>query len=149
MPIVRLIGVLVVSATLCVAADLKLEYRVRVPREHASTETANTPTGESERDRYKADHEAYWWNCVMVKAERLEARCPVVCSGTPAASDGCTDGATSAERQIARLTNEHGAKKVQAYLRSFASTPAAKEAFAKTRFHAEPVPEPSPATPKS
>jgi hypothetical protein len=148
MPVIRLVGVLLISATLCVAADLELEYRVRVPRRHASKETANTPTGGSERDRYKEDHEAFWWNCVMVKAQRLEAQCPIVCSGTPASSDGCRDGAMSAERQIAGLTKEHGAKKVQAYLRSFSSTPAAKEAFAKGRFHGEAVPEPSPGTPK-
>jgi hypothetical protein len=94
------------------------------------------------------ENEAFWWNCVMVKAQRPEAQCAIVCSGTPAASDGCWDGATSAERQISRLTKEHGVKEVQAYLRSFSSTPAAKEKFAKGRFQGEPVPQPSPGTPK-
>jgi len=141
MPILLLVGLLLAPVTSSMTVDLKLEHRVRVPRRHASTATANTPTGQSERDRYKEGHEAFWWNCVMVKAQRLEAQCPGLCSGTAAASDGCGDGVTSAERQIARLTREHGATKVQAYLRSFASTPAAKEAFAKTWFRGEPEPE--------
>jgi hypothetical protein len=80
MSILRVVGVLLLSATLSLGADLKLEYRVGIPRRDASTVNANTPTGESERDRYKGGHKAFWWNCVMVKAQRLEAQCPLVCS---------------------------------------------------------------------
>ena len=59
----------------------------------------------------------------MLKAEDLEARCPFTCSGTPAASYGCSDGALDADRQIKQLLKIHDKAKVQRYLQTLASDP--------------------------
>jgi hypothetical protein len=60
-------------------------------------------------------------------------------SGTPAASAGASDGALNADFQIDRLLKKHVASEVQKYLRSIASTPAAKQRM-RPYFH-EPTPE--------
>jgi hypothetical protein len=59
----------------------------------------------------------------MVKAASLEGRCPFTCSGTPAATYGCADGAINAENQIGELLKHHYKIKVQYYLQSIASDP--------------------------
>ena len=63
----------------------------------------------------------------MVKAADLEGRCPFMCSGTPAATYGCTEGAEDAERQIRRLLAYHDVTRVRKYLQSIAATPEGKE----------------------
>jgi hypothetical protein len=63
----------------------------------------------------------------MVKAVSLEGRCQFTCSGTPAATYGCSDGAIDAERQIRQLLKVHDKMKVQDYLRSVASDQVGKE----------------------
>jgi len=57
----------------------------------------------------------------MVKAEDPDGRCPSTCSGTPAASYGCSDGAMDAENQIRQLLTVHDKKKVKYYLQTIAS----------------------------
>ena len=59
----------------------------------------------------------------MVRAEDLESRCPFLCSGTPAAASGCSNGARDAEQKIQHLLETHSASKVQAYLVSLARDP--------------------------
>jgi hypothetical protein len=59
----------------------------------------------------------------MVRADYLEGRCPITCSGTAAATLGCRDGAIDANRQIDQLLKQFSAAKVQDYLRSLARNP--------------------------
>jgi pectin methylesterase-like acyl-CoA thioesterase len=66
----------------------------------------------------------------MIKADNLENRCPWTCSGTPAATYGCSDGALDAENQINRLLEKYSAKQVQAYLQSIAVSQEAKTKIA-------------------
>jgi hypothetical protein len=58
------------------------------------------PTPEPPASRYRLAYGSSWWNCVALKAQDEHARCPFVCSGTPAASAGCTDGATDSEKMV-------------------------------------------------
>ena len=62
----------------------------------------------------------------MVKAASLEGRCPFTCSGTPAASYGCSDGTRDAEMQIRRLLRVPDKTKVGDYLQFIASDPEGK-----------------------
>jgi hypothetical protein len=122
---------IIVSAGGCVTYPLSISCQARVPPEFQQDPPGwILPTGEPESIRYIKSYEAFCWNCVMVKAASLEGRCPFTCSGTPAATYGCSDGAISAERQIGELLKHHDKMKVQYYLQSIASDP---EGTAKIR----------------
>ena len=100
---------------------------VKVPREYRKTQFNLPPNGEPEPVRYTVAYEAFWWNCVAVRAADLRGRCPFLASGTPAASAGAMDGAANAEDQIRRLQRKYATSAVQQYLNTIASQPEAKE----------------------
>ncbi|MGH9734764.1 MAG: hypothetical protein ACRD8A_09270 [Candidatus Acidiferrales bacterium] len=104
-----------------------MHCRVVVPQEYRKTPFNPPPNGEPEPVRYKVAYEAFWWNCVAVRAANLDARCPLTTNGTPAASAGGADGAANADCQIEGLLKKHAAIEVQTYLRSIAGTPEAME----------------------
>jgi hypothetical protein len=104
-----------------------LKCVVKVPKEYRQTPFDPPPNGEPEPVRYTAAYEAFWWNCVAVRAADLQERCPFVASGTPAASAGAMDGATNAETQIRRLRRTYAASVIQKYLSTIASQPEAKQ----------------------
>ena len=112
---------------------------VKVPKEYRKTPFNPPPNGQPEPVRYTAAYEAYWWNCVAVRAADLQGRCPFVTSGTPAASAGAMDGATSAENQIRRLRRKYSASVVQKYLSTIASQPEAKQKM--RHYFDKPTPE--------
>jgi hypothetical protein len=77
--------------------------------------------------RYKQSYEAFWWNCIMVKASGLTERCPFLCSGWGAATYGCADGAHDAMKQITQLLNSYAPDTVVNYLESIASNKEGRE----------------------
>jgi len=123
MKVILLLIVFIVTETLgCASHPMQISCQVRVPSEFKKDPPGwKSPTGEPESVRYTKSYEAFWWNCVMVKAANLEGRCPFTCSGTPAATYGCGDGAIDAERQISQLVKVHDKMKVQDYPRAVAS----------------------------
>ncbi|MFC1885113.1 hypothetical protein ACFL2O_10115 [Thermodesulfobacteriota bacterium] len=103
------------------ADNIELLCHVNVPDEFKQDPPGwIPPNGEPESIRYTKTYEAFWWNCVMVKAEGLGRRCPFTCSGTPGATSGCPDGADDAEKQIMQLLKYHDAKEVMEYLKTLA-----------------------------
>jgi len=94
--------------------------RVVVPEEFRNSKLA--ANDEPESVRYTKAYEAFWWNCVMVKGRNSHNRCPFMCSGTPAATAGCSQGAADAEDQIGALLERFSAVEVQAYLQKLGST---------------------------
>ncbi len=122
-----LISALILPMLSCLSHGPHLECHVTIPSEYQKTPWDPPPNGESEPIRYKKSYEAFWWNCVMVKADNLDARCPFTCSGTPAAAAGCGAGESDADWKIADLLNKYSRSEVQQYLRSLASTEEAKK----------------------
>jgi hypothetical protein len=114
---------------LIASADARMSMRCRVvvPDEYRKTTLSRPPNGQPESVRYTVAYEAFWWNCVAVRAADLRGRCPFIANGTPAASAGANDGASNADSQIDHLLKMHVPLEVEKYLRSIASTPAAKE----------------------
>ena len=101
-----------------------LSRKVSVP---AGVEGAKiSPNGQTNAVRYTAAYEAYWWNCVQVRAAALEERCPFTCSGNPAATQGCVDGATKASNGIDLLVRGFSKDQVEQYLRTLALDPTAQ-----------------------
>lgn len=129
MKFILLLTLLTITAALgCVSHPMQISCQARVPTEFKKDPPGwKSPTGEPESVRYTKSYEAFWWNCVMVKAASLEGRCPFTCSGTPAATYGCSDGADDAERQIRQLLKFHDKMKVQYYLRTMASDQEGKQ----------------------
>lgn len=119
--------VLVVALIASAKSNLKVRCHVVVPKEYRKTPLNPPPSGEPEPVRYTVAYEAFWWNCVAVRAANLDAGCPFVASGTPAASAGAADGAMNAGFQIDEVLKKHTAIEVRKYLRSIAATAEAKE----------------------
>jgi hypothetical protein len=124
-----LLTVLIITAAVgCAPHPMQISCEVRVPSEFRRDPPGwKSPTGEPESVRYTKSYQAFWWNCVMVKAARLEGKCPFTCSGTPAATHGCSDGAIDAETQIRQLLKLHDKIKVQDYLHTVAFDQEGKE----------------------
>src|SRR5206468_10958687 len=57
---------------------------VEVPQKYL-----DPPEGGMNEVGYRTGYEAFWWNCVMLLAEDSRARCPTICTGSPAATAGC------------------------------------------------------------
>ena len=106
-----------------------MKCRVNVPKEYkrAGTIAGPPPNGEPESVRYTVAYEAFWWNCVAVRAVDIDGRCPFGASGTPGAAAGAADGEMNADAQIDALLKKYSAQVVGTYLRSIAAQATAKE----------------------
>jgi hypothetical protein len=118
---------------------LSMKCQVVVPEEYKQTPFNPPPNGEPEPVRYTAAYEAFWWNCVAVRAADLQARCKFQASGTPAATAGAADGAENANAQITALLRKHSRRAVRKYLHSISSQSEAKEKM--RRYFLKPTPE--------
>ena len=109
----------------CTEHGPRLVCRATVPPEfrHHPPNLDPPPNGQPESVRYTESYEAFWWNCVMLKAEDVDARCPFMCSGTPGATDGCMQGGTEAENGVSNLLRKYSVAEVQQYLKSIATKP--------------------------
>jgi len=130
---------LLFAAVASADSGLKLRCRVVVPNEYRQTPFDPPPNGEPEPVRYKIAYQAYWWNCIAVRAANLQGRCAFTASGTPAAVAGAADGATNADAQINAVLQKYSVRAVRRYLRSIASQPAAKKKM--RRYFSKPTPE--------
>ena len=122
----RLTSLLLFLACSSVLGDetLSLSPSVCVPSSIRAAE--RSPNGETNGVRYTAAFESYWWNCVMVKATALDARCPSTCSGNEAASQGCADGGVKASSGIDDLLRRFPKQRVVAYLQTLAQDSAGR-----------------------
>src|SRR5271169_3260753 len=120
-------GAILASAAASADGGPSIKCRVTVPKEYTKTPFNPPPNGEPEPIRYRVAYEAFWWNCVAVRAADSRGRCPFVASGTPAASASAGDGAANAENQMHHLREKYSASAVQEYLNSIASQPEAKQ----------------------
>jgi hypothetical protein len=121
------------------AVAIRIVPNSRVPLEYRQT-VFDPPNGEPEPVRYKKAYEAFWWNCVFVRANDPRDRCPFTCSGTPAAVGGCANGAGDADSAIDLAIKQHGADEVVPYLKSLTKSRGAKEKL-KPYFPDGPTPE--------
>ena len=80
-----------------------------------------SPNGEANGLRYTTAFRSYCWNCVAVRAQALDAACPITCSGDPAAALGCADGATAAHAGVEALIRQRGTEQARKRLRALAS----------------------------
>jgi hypothetical protein len=129
----------VLIGTLATAeGSFSIHCRPIVPKKFRNS-SSDSPTGEQEASRYTRSYEAFWWNCVAVRAANMGGRCPFMASGTPAASAGASDGGNDAGSQIDGLLKKHSASAVQKYLGSISSIPSAKQKMHP--YFNEPTPE--------
>ena len=109
---------------------MHLECRIMVPQRFLET-TATPRPGRPERIRYSDTFEAFWWNCIAVKAADMNARCPFLASGTPGESAGAVNGANAALDGIRSLIHQYGTPAVRTYLKQLTSSPD----FLKAKLH--------------
>lgn len=147
---IRIISVLVLClwSTTVMAGDqgLRLEYKITVPPPYQSRVDSPGFPGTSPFARYSSAYEAFWWNCVAVRAADINARCPFLASGWASESYGASDGAMNADNAIDNLVKKYGAPMVQAYLKKLASPPAKIAAKLDGWFMGRPTAAPSPSS---
>src|SRR5215831_17209296 len=93
-----------------------------VPTEHRG-EVISSPIPTSSPSQYRQAYASFWWNCVAVKLEDENARCPFMCSGTPAAAAGCRDGAKASEKMVIGTFQNYGNLKARQRLESALMAP--------------------------
>ena len=119
----------VLSATAigCASQALSISCEASVPEQFQQNDDDWEPPNDApESIRYIMSYEAFWYNCVMVKADDLDGRCLSTCSGTAAASYGCSDGAMNAEEQVEELLTNFDRPEIQLYLQTIATTDEAR-----------------------
>ena len=104
----------------CGGQRIDLAPNTAVPKEYRETPFMPPPNGQPEPTRYRVAYQAFWWNCVFVRGDNFSARCPMLCSGTPAAAAGCFAGANDVDNAIDKASNRYGEREVIRYLRSLA-----------------------------
>jgi hypothetical protein len=105
----------------CASRSLSLRFSLHVPESYSWTcGDGQCPSGQPEAVRYENAYEAFWWHCIVTRSDNVKAECSWVCSGTPAATYGCAEGAQAAERQIDALLRRDPSDAVQTYLREVA-----------------------------
>lgn len=109
----------VAALAACPRPGPELVYAPVAPSEDEFPLRGLPPNGDLEPVRYLQKYQVYWWNCVMLRANDLDARCPSGCSGTAAASYGCSDGEQDASSQIDELLERYPRQEVQKYLQSY------------------------------
>lgn len=112
-----------------------LNSSVKVPKEYQAKYASATDHSAQDAPvtRYRQAYEAFWWNCVAVKAANLDDHCPFMASGWPAEAAGADYGATRASNDINELLKKYDKATVDAYLRKLAS-PAVVKAKSAGRF---------------
>ena len=123
-------GVIFAVAVIAIGCARGLAPRPAVPVEHRrTTVNSSDPTDEPPASRYRRAYQSFWWNCLAVKAEEEHARCPFVCSGNPAAAEGCRAGATEAEEMVGDLIHRVGVVNAKNRLRARVSMVDARESI--------------------
>ena len=142
---VLVLQVLVLQVLILPACGPRLSPHVRVPAEirNQPPELTPAPNGQPESVRYRVAYEPFWWNCVIVKSGDLSAHCPTSCSGTPAATLGCADGANEADQAVSALRKRHGDVRTKEYLKTLTEKSNALEKI-KPYFLNGPVEAPRP-----
>ena len=126
----RVCGLLLsIYGAACTAGSPRIKPNLKVPAEFEHQDF-EPPTGESERVRYLKAYQAFWYNCVTLLSEDIDARCPFTCSGTPAESAGCANGGTEAWNQIRDSIESYGEPGTQQVLRLIAALPETKAQMA-------------------
>jgi len=110
----------------CAAPELKVQCAATIPAA-CPLESFPPAMGGPKSTAYQIAFEAFWWNCVMVKAANVDDRCPFRCGTTPCESQGCVEGAKDAAYQIKNLLKYYPRPQVQQYLQSLSSTGDAKK----------------------
>ena len=113
---------------LCMAAmagdrGLHLECKIIVPPPYQSKVDPPGFHGTSPFARYSQAYQAFWWNCVAVRAVNINARCPWIANGWASEVQGGADGAMNADNAIDNLVKKYGTQAVQVYLEKLASPP--------------------------
>jgi len=131
----------ILMAWLSTQSSPHLAPRPDVPPEFIPTaDPATWLDVEPESQRYKVSYEAFWWNCALLRSQNLRAKCPFTCSGTPAETAGCAQGAVDADDGIGALVKRYGASRSREYFQQLARTPGA-DAKLEPYFGTRPVPE--------
>ena len=121
---------IVFAGLMVTACSPSLDPHPIVPAEH-NLEVVNStdPTPEPPAVRYRLAYKSFYWNCVAVRLEDEAARCPFMCSGTPATSEGCRDGAMEADKIVSDIFQTAGADDARRTLRSRLTTARAQESL--------------------
>jgi hypothetical protein len=115
-----LAAVFAFAAAACATNAPRLKPDVKIPTVFAD-QSVEAASGETELVQYRKAYQAFWYNCVALMSEKLDAHCPTTCRGTPASVSGCANGGKDAAAGIRSSVATQGEQRTQQMLRSIAS----------------------------
>jgi len=90
-----------------------MDHQINAPPQYRSGQNEALDWSYSDIARYISRYDERWWNCIRVRAVDIDAVCLTMCSGTPAASQGCADGALAASERIDQNIARFGKHRTQ------------------------------------
>jgi hypothetical protein len=102
------------------AEDLTMKHRIDVPTEYANGRDQEAFEGTSDIERYISSYEKTWWAVMNKFAQDIKwqpRHDEFICSGTPAAAQGCIDGYEGAVKKVEALLKDHTPNEVRLFLK--------------------------------
>ncbi|MDP3297315.1 MAG: hypothetical protein Q8N09_06965 [Thermodesulfovibrionia bacterium] len=96
-----------------------MKHKIIVPDEYANGRNQEAFQGTSDIERYIEAFERKWWAVMNSYAQDINNPKDVgfICSGTPAAVQGCNDGYDAAMKRVAEFLKDHKPNEVQKFIK--------------------------------
>ena len=96
-----------------------MKHKIIVPAEYANGRNQEAFEGTSDIERYIEAFERKWWAVMNSYAQDINNPKDVgfICSGTPAAAQGCNDGYDAADKRVKEFLKDHKPDEVQKFIK--------------------------------
>lgn len=101
--------------------ELTMKHSIEIPKEYSSGREQEAFEGTSDIERYINAYERTWWAVMNRFAKDIKwhpRHDEFICSGTPAASQGCMDGYEAAVKKVKEFLKGHTPKEVETYIKA-------------------------------
>jgi hypothetical protein len=115
-----LITIIILFAQVASATELTMTHKIIVPQEYANGRSQEAFEGTSDIERYVGAFERTWWAVMNKFAQNIKwqpRHDEFICSGTPAAAQGCLDGYNEAIKKVEGFLKRNKAHEVQKFIK--------------------------------
>jgi hypothetical protein len=100
--------------------EVTMKHSIDVPTQYSNGRNQEAFEGTSDIERYVRSYEKTWWAVMNKFAQDIKwypRHDEFICSGTPAAAQGCIDGYEGAVKKVEAFLKDHAANEVQMFLK--------------------------------
>ena len=102
------------------AEELTMKHSIDVPRQYSNGRDQEAFEGTSDIERYISSYEKTWWAVMNKFAHDIKwqpRHDEFICSGTPAAAQGCIDGYEASVKKVQGFLKDHIPNEVQMFIK--------------------------------